>query len=191
MNNRYIPLTQQKYCCVPTCIQMVMYKNGIPLVSQESIGNALGLIVPEEDMYLFDNPKTGEMPISGWGTQIYRSEYSPNSAFKNLNIPLKMKLDLIDSFNTVQDIKEYLMKHQESNSDVLVCYDYGVLFDKDWHGGHVNVFDSFDIATGIVRLVDPEQNVPKYREVSVDKLFDALVTHGIEKSGGFWQIIKV
>jgi len=190
MNNRYVPLTQQKYCCVPTCIQIVMYKNNIPLLSQETIGNALGLIVPDEDKYLFDNPRTGEMPISGYGTQIYESEFSPNTAFFNLNIPLEMKLDLIDNFKDVEGIKKYLMQHEAANSDILVCYDYGVLFDKKWHGGHVNVFDSYNDETGIVKLVDPEQNVAKYREVKIEKLFAALIEHGKEKSGGFWQLVK-
>lgn len=65
MKSRYIPFTQQEYCCVPACIQMVMYKNSIPLVSQEDIGNALGLTVPEEDAYLFKSPQTGEKPRAG------------------------------------------------------------------------------------------------------------------------------
>lgn len=169
---------------------MVMYKNNFPLLSQEVIGSELGLTVPEEDAYLFENPRTGEMPISGWGTQIHKTEFSPNVAFSNLNIPLEMKLDLIDEFKNVKDIEDYLLKHETANSDILVCYDYGVLFDKDWHGGHVNVFDGYDSLSGIVRLVDPEQNVPKYREVKIDKLYNALAAHGKEKSGGFWLLVR-
>jgi hypothetical protein len=46
-DSRYVPLTQQKWCCVPTCIQMVMIKQGIPLQPAELIGYELGLIVPE------------------------------------------------------------------------------------------------------------------------------------------------
>jgi hypothetical protein len=34
-NSRYIPLTQQKWCCVPMCIQMVILKHGMPLISAE------------------------------------------------------------------------------------------------------------------------------------------------------------
>ncbi len=169
---------------------MVMYKNNIPLISQELIGNALGLTVPDEDAYLFDDARTGDMPRAGWGTQIYREEFSPNAAFANLKIPLTMQLNLINSFKDVESMSRYLISHEEMNSDILVCYDYGALFDTDSHSGHVNVFDSYDRESGIVQLVDPEQKVPKYRQVKIDKLFDALIAHGNEKSGGFWELTK-
>ena len=188
MASRYIPLTQQKYCCVPACIQMVMYKNNIPLIDQETIGNALGLIVPEEDAHLFINPHIGDRPIAGWGTQIDKEEFSPNEAFKKLDIPLSMTTTLIDMFTSSEDIEDYLVRHQANDSDILVCYDYGILFGTDSHTGHVNVFDNYDSQSRTVTLVDPEQRVPKYHHVSVDKLFEALAAHGKEKSGGFWQL---
>lgn len=191
MNSRYIPLTQQKYCCVPTCIQMVMYKNAIPLISQEEIGNALGLTVPEEDRYLFNNPRTEDMPRAGWGTQIYIDEFNPNVAFRSLGIPLHTELNLINNFSDIESIKSFLIQHENANSDILVCYDYGVLFDTDSHSGHVNVFDSYDQERDIVQLIDPEQRVPKYRKVKLARLFDALVAHGNDKSGGFWELTKI
>jgi hypothetical protein len=190
MESRYIPLTQQKYCCVPTCIQMVMYKNSIPLVSQEDIGNVLGLTVPKEDAYLFKNPRTGERPRAGWGTQIYKDEYSPNVAFQKLQIPLQMELHLIDEFGSVKDVITFLSSQQDDNSDILVCYDYGTLFDTDSTSGHVNVFDGIDIDSQLITLIDPEQKVPKYRVVHAEKLFDAMVVHTKDKSGGFWKLSK-
>lgn len=83
-NSRYIPLTQQPYCCVPACFQMIMYRHGIPLVPQEELAYELGLIVPEKDTYLFGKVRSGEKPSSGWGTQIQKDEYDPNKVFKSL-----------------------------------------------------------------------------------------------------------
>ena len=67
-DSRYIPLTQQKYCCVPTCIQMVMVRRGIQLQPAELIGHHLGLIVDTESAKYFWNVTTGERPSSGYGT---------------------------------------------------------------------------------------------------------------------------
>lgn len=38
-DSKYIPFTQQKWLCTPTCIQMVMLRHNIPLVPAELIGN--------------------------------------------------------------------------------------------------------------------------------------------------------
>lgn len=163
-----------------------MYRKSLPLVSQEEIGNALGHIVPQEDAYLFQNPRLGDMPLAGWGTQIYKEEFSPNQAFRNLGIPLNIGMHLIDEFSNINDITNFLIKHEQLDDDLLVCYNYGALFGTDSNSGHVNVFDSIDIDKITVTLIDPEQRVPKYRTVPLDKLFHALVAHGKDKSGGFW-----
>lgn len=157
-------------------------------MEQETIGNALGLTVPQEDAHLFINPRIGDKPAAGWGTQIDKEDFSPNEAFRKLGIPLSMTTMFIDAFKSVDEVEDYLIKHQNSDSDILVCYDYGALFETDSHSGHVNVFDSYNESNRTVILIDPEQRVPKYHHVSIDKLFDALVAHGKERSGGFWQI---
>lgn len=68
-DSKYIPLTQQKWLCTPTCIQMVMLKNNITLVPAELIANLMGLIVPEDGLKYFWNSRTGPKPPAGWGTQ--------------------------------------------------------------------------------------------------------------------------
>lgn len=52
-DTRYIPFTQQKSCCVPTSISIIMYKRNIPLIPQEVLGYYLGLIVDPEFKNLF------------------------------------------------------------------------------------------------------------------------------------------
>lgn len=185
-DTRYVPFTQEKYHCVPTCVQMVMYRLNIPLVPAEQLGHHMGIVVPEEDAGLFWKATTGEMPQSGWGTRIYLPEFSLDTVFNRLNIPLAVEMRLINQFENPAQVREFLEAAQASDEDVLVCYQYGALFDTKSTGGHVNVFDR--INEDDVRLVDPERTVPKWRTVKLDKLFDAMKAHGPEKSGGFWVL---
>ncbi len=85
----YIPLTQQPFCCVSTCIQMILLRRGLPLYSQEEIGYELGLVVPKEYANLFQKVRTGKKPSAGWGTQINKPNYSLNNFFLKYKIPLK------------------------------------------------------------------------------------------------------
>lgn len=143
-DSRYVPLTQQKWCCVPTCIQMVMLRNGIPLLSAEELGYHLGLTIHPSRANLFYNARVSDVrPPAGYGTQIYQPKYSPNTAFKKLGIPLKMSWSLIDKFATIESFKDYLEGMESSGRDLLVCYDWPTLFNPDEtdHWGHVCVLD--------------------------------------------------
>lgn len=188
-DSRYIPLTQQKYCCVPTCIQMIMLKHKIQLVPAELIGYYMGLIVPKNMIKLFWNIKTGPKPISGYGTQAGK-KYNPNLVFKKLDIPLKMEWNLINKFKDIKEFNLYLSETETQNKDILVCYDYPTLFkpkEKE-HWGHVCVLDKVFIETNEVRIIDPGANSPKWKTIKTIKLFEAMKFHGQEKSGGFWEL---
>lgn len=189
-NTRYTPLTQQEYCCVPTCIQMVMLRNHIPLVPVELIGYHMGLIVPEDTAHLFYHPRTGDRPPAGYGTQIGKPEYEPNTMFKTLNIPLQMSWSLIDKFTTLADFKQYLQQHQDTDYDILVCFDWPSLFDPSGqdHWGHVCVLDTIDVDNNQLRLIDPSPRSPKWVTVDIDQLYQSMCTHTKDNSGGFWEL---
>lgn len=189
-NSRYIPFTQQPSCCVPTCIQMVMYKNGIPLVPAEEIGYHLGLIVhPDRSKYFYNARTSTEKPSAGYGTRIYLPEFEPNVAFKNLNIPLHLTVRPISEIDNPGELVTLLGEVEANNNDALLCFNHGVLVDdkeKDW--GHVVVFDR--IVDGNIRIIDPSPEHPKWREVEANKLFNAMEKHGEKKSGGLWLVNK-
>lgn len=111
---KYVPLTQQKYCCVPTCIQMIFLRRNLPVYSQEEIGKYLGLIVPENVKHLFsDSVKTGEKPERGYGTQEGKEKYSLNNLFIAKNIPLQVKkIGISKAGNVHKLIEENLKKGQ-------------------------------------------------------------------------------
>ncbi len=188
-NSRYIPFTQQAQCCAPTCIQMVMYKNGLPLIPAEELGYHMGLVVPPTEARLFYNARTSEIkPPAGYGTRIYMEEFSPNNAFKKLNIPLSLTINAIANFNTVEEMLDLLIKTEEDSGDVLFCFNHGALIDdpsRDW--GHLVLFDR--IIDGMLRIIDPSPTHPKWRNVTPQKMFDAMKKHGEKPTAaGLWEI---
>lgn len=189
-DTRYVPLTQQKWCCVPTCIQMVMLRHQIPLVPAERLGYEMGLVVPNDATKYFWNARTSPRPPAGYGTQVGKPQYGPNAVFKELKIPFKMSLSLINKFKTIDSFKKYLSTAEESNKDILVCYDWPTLFDPKGkeHWGHVCVLDKVYIGQDKVRIMDPDVGAPKWRVLNIPDLYKAMVFHGNKKSGGFWEI---
>lgn len=181
---KYIPFTQQRYCCVPTCLAMVMYRRGIPLIPIEDLGYALGLTVPEEDLWLFDKARTGERPSAGWGTRIQEPEFEINKVLKSIDIPLSVEVDT--DIKSLEDLRQKLQAVQDADGDALLCFDYGKLWNEDISGGHVCVFHGLD--GDDVWMIDPERNVPKNRKVSLAKLYEAIDFHGPENSCGVWRV---
>ena len=194
LDSRYVPFTQQPYCCAPTCIQMVMYKNKIPLVPAEEIGYHLGLIVPSSEARLFYNVRASDRkPPSGvgYGTRIYLDEFNPNEAFKKLHIPLSLTVLPISSFDTADSVFNFLLKAEEKNEDILFCFNHGVLVDdpaRNW--GHLVLFDR--IIDKQFRIIDPSPTHPKWRLVKPEKMFLAMKKHGEKPTAaGLWRIKKI
>lgn len=188
-NSRYIPFTQQAKCCAPTCIQMVMYKNGIPLVPAEEIGYHLGLIVPPSEESLFYNVRVSDVkPPAGYGARVYMEEFEPNGAFKKLNIPLTLSVKKIAEFGSSEEVFAFMEKAEDENKDMLFCFNHGALIDdKDRDWGHLVLFDR--IIDGQYRIIDPSPTRPKWRTVSPEKMFHAMKIHGEKPTAaGIWEI---
>lgn len=186
MELRYIPFTQQAYCCVPACFQMIMYKHAIPLLAQEEIAYELGLTVPDKDAHLFAKVRTGKKPPAGWGTQINKPEFSVNKVFAALGIPISMERLSTKDFKSPNELGRLLHRIQSRDGDALLCFDYGKLWGLDYKGGHVCVFNSVNGAE--VTIVDPERNVPKLRTTTLDRLHEAMDFHGDHNSTGVWSL---
>ncbi len=186
-DSKYLPLTQQKYSCVPTCIQMVMLRHNIPLMPAELIGYELGLVVPQMDAKLFWKPRTGARPAAGYGTQLSKKEYGPNLVFRKLGIPLAMNWSLVNSFRSLESFKEYLGKFENSQKDILLCFDWGDLHgDRTYHNGHVCLLDK--VEGDQIRIVDPDPFSPKWQTWSQEEMLSAMRYHGVDKMAGCWEI---
>lgn len=191
-DSRYVPFTQQASCCVPTCIQTVMYKLGIPLIPAEEIGYYLGLVVRPEDGYLFYDARTSSIPPSaGYGTRIYEANYELNTAFKNMGIPLRYTLEPIQEITSTEELRKTLLTAESDDANALLCFNHGALVDddtRDW--GHVVVFDR--IIDGDIRIIDPSPTHPKWRIVKIEKMFQAMAKHGEKKTAaGVWHLKQV
>lgn len=183
-----MPLVQQRWCCVPACLSMIMYKRRIPLIPQEKLAHHLGLIVPKEDAYLFSKPRTGKKPAAGYGTQIEKKQFSPNTVLPKLGIPLVMKYHPAKEL-TEESLVNLLIEAERKDKDFLVCFDIGALTNSKKHGGHVCVFDRIDTRKKTVRLVDPASSQPKWRTVSISDLYRGMRYHW-NKSGGIWEFVR-
>jgi hypothetical protein len=188
-DTRYVPLTQQKSCCVPASISIVMFKHGIKLIPQELLGYHLGLIVDKQFKNLFWNVSTGKRPKSGYGTRMDNKKYDMNNAFKKLKIPLKANYILIKKIKTKKEFVLYIEEKIKKDKDIIVCFNSGVLNDNKKAGGHLSVIDRIYPKRNIVRIIDPSYNQPKWREVDIDKLKKAMELHPTK--GGFWELEKI
>jgi hypothetical protein len=190
-DSRYIPLTQQSNCCVPTCIQMVMYRHSIPLRSAEEIGYHLGLVVAPDRGRLFCNVRTAiEPPPAGYGIQMHIPDYEPNVAFARMGIPLSFSREPIKSFSSASELLERLRAHERDDHDVLVAFNLGTLLDDSSlsEAHHACVFDR--VLNGRVRLVDPSFYAPKWRTFDAEQLFAAMQKHVSSDWGGIWLLKK-
>lgn len=194
-DSRYIPFTQQPYCCVPTSIQMVMYRHGIPLIPAEELGYYLGLTVPKDSARHFWHMRIGKRrptllrPIAGYGTRIYERNYDPNKVFKKLGIPLILRRKPIQGFKNLIQFKKYLMELSKQDFDVLMCFHHGTLAnDPARDNGHVVVLDRIYSKKGMMRFVDPERHGPKWKIVSMRKMYEAMKMHPNGKVAGFWEL---
>jgi hypothetical protein len=187
-DSRYIPFVQQQSCCAVACFLMVMYKRGIPLISQELLGYHLGLIVSPENKHLFWNVRTGKKPVAGYGTRVFSKFYEPNKVFKKLKIPLKFDTTChIDCYKTEKQFREFIVDSVDKNKDMLACFDQGALNDNDNRAGHVCVLDRIYPKKGLVRIIDPSAGQPKWRLVKIGKLKKAMELHPAN-GGGFWEL---
>lgn len=151
----------------------------------------MGLIVPKEDVHLFYNPRTGERPASGYGTQIQKDEYHPDKAFATLNIPLKMIFHPIDDFKDETELADFISNKIVDDTDLVVSFSNAEFSDGQIQGGHVCIVDRIFTDKGTIRLIDPERCEPKWQTHQISKIFKAMQKHGTDKMGGVWEFVKV
>lgn len=189
-DTRYVPVVQQRYCCVPACIQMIMLKHNISLISQEVMAYHMHVIVPKKDAKLFWNVRsTGKKIKGGYGTQL-NEDKTAGPMFTKLKIPLEIKWRLIDTFSDFAEFKKYMKMCVAKKRDVIICYKWGTLHNSDFDGGHVSVLDQVYPRKEEVRFIDPGAKAPKWCTVKMRKLYKAMQTHGKENMGGFWEVKK-
>ncbi len=178
---KYHKITQETYCCVGACMEMILNRRKINNKGQIDIACDLGLIVPEKYKDIYPKAIIGEKPKSGYGTQIQKEEYSINNFFRKNNINLVEEFHFIDN---VQYAKQFLLENKEN--DILICCHCATLYDSphaNW--GHMVLFDS--INDDEVTILDPSDK-RNYETININKLIKAITIHGINNGAGFYLI---
>lgn len=178
------------YCCVPATLQWVLYRNGIDILDQETIGAELGLRLPTRGREFFTNKNIKYLtkePIAGFGTQIEKGEYSIEKFLTKHKIPLTIsKLIIIDQ---KQELKRFLCKQFKQNHDTILCYNNKELKRVGAKNcGHFSVISEFDEVLDIVIIGDPD--LPHFKSATLDQLLYAtsIKIDGIQR--GFYIIQK-
>lgn len=181
-NPPYNPINQKLYCCVPACISMILERRNISYWTQDEIWYELGLVVPGEKVHLYTKVRTGKKPISGYWTQVWKKQYSVNNFFKKNNIWLKETYFFIDD---IPDIKDFIISNIQKNNDIIVCFNNEKLH-WTWNRWHVSLIQWLE--NDNIFLVDPGNDFPKIKKVSVNNLIKSIEYHWKEKRWGFWII---
>ncbi|HEY1063773.1 MAG TPA: Type 1 glutamine amidotransferase-like domain-containing protein [Candidatus Saccharimonadales bacterium] len=184
-NSRYRPISQKPYCCVPTCLQMVLEKNGLPRPTQEAIGIQLGLVVPPEFAEEFEDVPVSEKPLvsSGFGTRIQDPNYSLDSLIKKEQWPLKLTIRLASDIASEQALADILQDVETRDSDALICY------QNDRGFGHVTVFNR--MVNKEVGIIDPSPLYDKWRTLDLTDIYRRIQKHGDANMGGIWLLERV
>jgi len=155
----YIPLTQQKYCCIPTCIQMILLRKNLKLYSQEEIGAKLGLVIPKKLKHLFSNiVKTGKKPKRGYGTREVENKFHLNKFFIAKNISLRStRVRISESQNPKKLIETNLRK----GNDIIVIYNNKGIDKRGKSFGHGCLIS--EIKNNEVSLINPSSKKEKKR----------------------------
>lgn len=146
---------------------------------QDDIGFELGLIVPKKYMKLLPRAKTGKRPLAGWGTQINIPKYYVNGFFRKYNYPLKEERF---PASKIPNAKKWIADQFRQGNDIFVLFNYGKLYGRGDHG-HASILES--VSGDKATLIDPGEDVPKFRTVKLKDLLAAMVYHERGGTGGF------
>lgn len=178
-DSRYVPFNNPPSCCVPACVQMVMYRRGIPLLPAEEIGYHLGLAVTPDQERFFWRPRVADDNPRGWAVRFDLPEYEPNTAFARMGIPLRLTVEPVAGFASAQALLARLCAIEADDEDAILAWNVGVLLEdaddefRDW--AHATVFDR--VIDGRVRIIDPGWNAPKWSSFTAERMLAALQRH--------------
>lgn len=169
-NPPYRPISQQPYCCVPATLQWILYRHGLDILDQESIGAELGLRLPTKGKKLFKNRHIiflDKTPKSGFGTQIQKKKYSIQRFFEKNGIALEIS-ELIKP-QTKAELRKILVENHKKDHDVILRYNNRIFKKDDEKSyGHFSVITKYDSRSERVTIGDPE--LPHFKTVSLDQV---------------------
>lgn len=158
------------YCCVPATLQWILYRHGLDVLDQETIGAELGLRLPLKGKEFFNSKKIHYVvnePKEGYGTQIEKEKYSIKKFFNTYDIPLQ--ISEMHQFTDSVPLKEFLVRHLSKNNDIIIRYNNELLKREGQKScGHFSVIAEFDDETNTAIIGDPE--LPHFKNATLDQI---------------------
>lgn len=163
---------------------MILLRRNLAVLSQEEIGQFLGLVVSEKDKHLFsDRIKSGERPKAGYGTQISKEKYSLNKFFNREGIPLQAKkIEEIEGSKVQKAIEENLKK----GNDIIALHHNKIIDKNGKDCGHACLISK--ISGNKLTFVDPSPETKKEYSVGLDRLLYAMTDKCDGNKRALWVI---
>lgn len=161
--------------CVPTVLQMVLEHYGIRGFTQEIIAEQLTMV-----------PDDKNIDHANWGAQI--TDNTLNDFFKNNGINLYEHYIHINHFmDEYFLVMKYIICYKRESQLFMVLIIHGYMGIRKITYRHVSIIVPFNPKSEMVNLLDPGPKEVGYKEVSADKLYQAI------KAGkdGLWCINEI
>lgn len=164
---RYKHISQKPYCCLPACVQMILYRRGVQgTPTQAEIAENLGVIVPPNDPRWWGSSRNGRW--LGPGAHADLPEYSLTRFFEKYQYTLREEYRAGSYFHSEEFLGNFLIYHLGVGSDIIVGYQ----LHAEMRCGHVSLIE--DIRGGVITLHDPSSWFKRQRRVDLSSLFCAM-----------------
>lgn len=168
---RYKHISQKPHCCVPACMQMILRRRGLPLLSQVKIAFDLGAIFQQSRKQLLEELKKGkQLPTPQKAVRFQRiKKYSLAVFFRRRGYPLQAEYYCALRFRSIRDFRCFLERTLKTDSDLLVLFNYAKLFHRRGRWGHGCLIEA--VRGEYVLLKDPDSRYKRARKILLRNLF--------------------
>lgn len=141
------------FLCVPACINMILRRRGLTAFDQLELAVELGLVVPSERAADFPGARVSDEEQE-WGVHPQQPQYSLRGFLLRQEMPLEHKFIHWREVPSSAHI-DFVVSHLDAGNDVIVGFDYKVVFSAGGHSGHVSLVLSSNPMTETMELLDP------------------------------------
>lgn len=167
----YTPLVQLKWHCAPCCVQWVLVRRELKLYDQETIGKYLDMKIPGRHRHLFARRIPLSKKRKDWGAGEVLKKNLIEKFFRAKRIPLSCRTY---SYDKISEHKKFILDNLRKGNDIIFSFHWKGL-GKRWNYGHVCVLAGLKVnKRPIVIVGDPSQDGPKFWEVNLAKLINAM-----------------
>lgn len=180
---------QMPHCCVCATLQMIFYRQGLDIMTQEEIGAELGLRMPLRMRELFTDERIkwlSDDSKENFGTRIRKKGCRVNDFFGRHGIALK--ISKLYRMNSVENIDNFLCQNLSDEVDIIVSSMANLRTKRGYElHGHFALVDGADFAKEIVYVCDSD--IPHWKEVTFSDLVYRMSGEIDRRVRGFYKVV--